>query len=97
MTDLQLATPEFIAKVTQRIVEGYQPEGIYLFGSYANGQPTIDSDLDILVIKKTEETPIKRGIEVQRLLRGLIFPMDILVYTPDEVATRPTHANAFFE
>ena len=76
-----------ILAIAQRIVAGYQPDRIILFGSYSYGTPIEDSDLDLLVIKagighKRED----RAIAVRRLLRGAGAPMDILVRTPVEVA-----------
>lgn len=57
-----------------------------LFGSYAYGQPTNDSDVDIIVIKEKTDVPMhKRGREIRKYLRGTKIPLDILVYTEDEV------------
>jgi uncharacterized protein len=39
-----------IQAFSQQIVEKFQPERIILFGSYAYGQPTEDSDVDLLII-----------------------------------------------
>ncbi|WP_211320167.1 nucleotidyltransferase domain-containing protein [Hymenobacter nivis] len=70
----------------RRIVEGYAPDRIILFGSYAYGEPTEDSDLDLLVIKAgIGPTRAERAVAVRRLLRGAGAPMDILVRTPAEV------------
>ena len=44
-----------IQVLVNEIVEGYQPEKIYLFGSYANGTATDDSDIDLFVVKNTTE------------------------------------------
>ena len=78
-------TQEKIQEIVQKIVEGYQPERIILFGSYANGTPTEDSDLDLLIVKEVEEPKFKRSSEVRKLLRGSNVAMDILVYTPAEL------------
>jgi predicted nucleotidyltransferase len=48
---------EQIRKVVKTIVEGYQPRKIILFGSYAYGHPTTDSDLDFLIIKDDDDLP----------------------------------------
>lgn len=78
-------TPDAIRSITTTIVKNYKPEKIILFGSYAWGNPNEDSDLDLFVIKNTRKKKINRGIELQNLLRGTHFPMDLLVYTPKEV------------
>ena len=80
-----MITEDQIQAVVRRIVEGYQPDRIILFGSYAYGVPTDDSDLDLLVVKAgigPERTA--RALAVRRLVRGLGVPMDILVRTPEE-------------
>ena len=43
-------TPKLLRQITRRIVDEFQPERIVLFGSYAYGKPTINSDIDILVV-----------------------------------------------
>lgn len=39
-----------ISLIVEKLVKAYQPKKIYLFGSFAWGQPNADSDLDILII-----------------------------------------------
>jgi predicted nucleotidyltransferase len=72
--------------VTKRIVEFYQPEKIILFGSYALGNANDSSDLDLLLIKDTDEAPINRAAGIRKALRDILLPMDILVYTPSEIS-----------
>jgi len=79
-------TAELLQNIVQRIVTGLHPQKIVLFGSYAYGLPSPDSDLDILVIMQTTERPDERVLAISRLLRPRQFPMDILVRTPDEIA-----------
>ena len=50
-----MVTEEQIQEIVRRIVAGYQPDRIILFGSYAYGTPTEDSDVDLLVIKADDE------------------------------------------
>jgi predicted nucleotidyltransferase len=73
-----------ISNVINRIAANINPDKIYLFGSYANGQANDDSDIDLLVVKDTSEPKYKRSIELQRLLIGSKLPVDILVYTNEE-------------
>jgi uncharacterized protein len=69
----------------QRIVEALQPERVILFGSWAHGTPTADSDVDLLVVMDTSAPPLERYLAVSRLLRPRPFPVDILVRTPAEM------------
>ena len=79
-------TQEIIRDVARTIVEHVQPEKVVLFGSCARGNLTADSDLDLLVIKESELRRDRRAQEIYRLFSRRQFPLDIVVYTPDEVA-----------
>lgn len=74
-----------LEEIVARIIEVYQPEKIILFGSYANGTAKESSDLDLLLVKQTNETPVDRATMIRKSLRSFLFPMDILVYTPEEI------------
>jgi len=80
-----MITSKQINEVVEKIVINVNPEKIYLFGSYANGTPTVDSDLDLLVIKDTDTPIYKRNTEIKKYLRGIKIPLDLFVYTPSEV------------
>lgn len=75
-----------IDNIVKTIIEGYTPEKIILFGSYANGNANNESDLDLLIIKKTNEKQSRRSRQVRYLFNTQEVAMDILVYTPDEIA-----------
>jgi predicted nucleotidyltransferase len=77
-----------IREVVREIAEKFHPEKVILFGSYAYGKPTIDSDVDLLVVMESEERPARRAIRVAHELLDIPFPMDILVRTPAEVVKR---------
>jgi predicted nucleotidyltransferase len=71
---------------TQRLVQEFQPEQIWLYGSHAWGSPHDDSDVDLLVVvPQSDESPIRRSQRAHRCLRGLRLPKDILVETRQEV------------
>jgi predicted nucleotidyltransferase len=73
-----------INDVVNRIAFGFNPDKIILFGSYAAGNPNNDSDIDLLIIKDTDLPRHKRSFNIQKLLRGSMIPIDILVYTQKE-------------
>ncbi len=85
-----------IKKITNQIVKKYQPEKIILFGSYAYGKPNRDSDVDLFIIKETENTR-----ETAREIDGSIFPrpfpIDIIVYKPEQVKKRETMGDFFIQ
>ena len=87
-------------KQFKKIVESlkkYQPEKVILFGSWAWGKPTKDSDIDILVIKKTKKDHYKRIPEARSYLHNLDQAFDILVMTPREIKKRLKLGDFFIE
>ncbi len=90
---------KLIDEIVQKIVKEYRPEKIILFGSYAYGEPHSDSDIDLLIIKKTEERPIDRRVAVRRILSdpNLRTPIESLVLTPEEIKKRQTIGDQFIE
>lgn len=60
-------------------------EQIVLFGSHARGDADEGSDLDFLVIESTVENRAQEMVRLRRVLRPLRVPVDILVYSRDEV------------
>lgn len=81
----ELVPSSTIEGVTQAIAENFHPEKIILFGSYATGNPTPDSDLDFLVVMNSDQPRYKRSLPIQLMFKPYPCAMDILVYTPDEV------------
>ncbi|MBI3335455.1 MAG: nucleotidyltransferase domain-containing protein [Candidatus Portnoybacteria bacterium] len=74
-----------IKRITQKIVKEYQPEKVILFGSWAWGKPGSDSDVDLLVVKRSQKPRLERERELQALLSHREIALDILVYTPEEL------------
>lgn len=71
--------------VVRRLVDGYDPDRVILFGSRATGRAGDDSDFDLLIVKEDERRPLDRRIEVERLLADRRMPLDVIVHTPDEM------------
>jgi predicted nucleotidyltransferase len=88
-------TEERLQEVARRIVETFNPECIILFGSCASGEPTPDSDVDLLIVMEDGEHLAERRTAVCRLFRPRPFPMDILVYTPAEIQHALALRNTF--
>ncbi|MDP2736837.1 MAG: nucleotidyltransferase domain-containing protein [bacterium] len=70
-----------IKEVADKIAKEHQPEKIILFGSYAWGEPNRDSDVDLLVVKETENTR-ETAKEIDGSIFPRPFPIDLIVYTP---------------
>lgn len=60
-------------------------EQIVVFGSHAQEQANLDSDLDLLVIEPTVENRVREMVRLRRALRPLRVPVDVLVYSRAEV------------
>jgi predicted nucleotidyltransferase len=81
----ELISAETIDGVAKAIAENFHPEKIILFGSYASGTPTPDSDLDFLVVMDSDQPRNKRSTPIRLMFSPVPCAMDILVYTPDEI------------
>lgn len=77
-------TDKKINEIANIIIKVADPDKIILFGSYATGEATTDSDIDFLVIKESHLPRHKRSVDIQMALIGSKAPMDILVYTNKE-------------
>lgn len=89
---------ETLPQATRKIVSALKPEKIILFGSYANGNPTPDSDVDLLIIMEIRSNYRETYRMVSSLLYPRQFPVDIIIKTPQEVeeAMEGGKDNSFF-
>ena len=85
LTKVKQVDDSLLQEVIRRIVQSVNPQKIILFGSYAYGKPHEGSDLDILVVMDSNLPRYKRSVPIYRALADLLIPMDILVYTPQEI------------
>lgn len=90
MVTSEKARQELIQSILKKLIAGYAPQKVILFGSYAHGKPRPGSDIDLLIIKDTSDRLIDRWVEVRRVLSdpGRKLPLETLVLTPQEVARR---------
>ncbi len=90
---------KLLSKIVEKIKKEYKPERIILFGSYAWGNPTKDSDIDLFIIKKTANSPMERWIAVRNIVykENLLIPFEPLVYTPEEVEKRLALGDSFIK
>lgn len=84
----------YIKKICQRIAEEFKPEKIILFGSYAYGKPRPDSDIDLLVVMPFEGGHFHQAFRIRQRL-ALSLPMDLLVYTPEQLQYRLDIGDSF--
>lgn len=75
-----------IEEYGRRIGCQFGAERVILFGSYARGTQSADSDIDLLVVADTNLSPTQRYCAVRRLLADVPCSFDIIVRTPEEYA-----------
>lgn len=75
-----------LQEITRRIAERWRPARIVLFGSRARGEARADSDVDLFVEMESVLPLPERAIEISRLFGLRDWGLDLVVYTPAEVA-----------
>jgi predicted nucleotidyltransferase len=83
--------------IGNKIKQEYRAERVILFGSYARGDATEDSDVDLLVVAPTKERFFVRMATVRRLIRDLRngLPVSPIVLTPAELEKRRQAGDPF--
>jgi predicted nucleotidyltransferase len=82
-------TVQDITDVVAQMVEHFHPQQVVLFGSYASGTPTLDSDVDLLVVMETPPRNVEQAVEIRKAV-NFPFPVDLIVRTPQHIAERVT-------
>lgn len=83
---------DYVEKIKQR----FNPKKVILFGSYASGKPTRDSDVDLLIIMGTKLKPIEQAVLIRKELPSP-FPLDLIVRTSKEVKRRIKEGDFFLK
>ncbi len=92
MTDLltgvtiPLEVDKIIQEMVRRVVVGFHPEMIVLFGSHARGNAGPDSDVDLLVVMPVNGSKRDLTIKIRKALAGMGLAKDVVVATPEELA-----------
>jgi predicted nucleotidyltransferase len=84
-TNMTALTPKLVEQIVNHIVAAAGPKKIILFGSYARGEARPTSDLDLLVIADSTIPRHRRSAPLYGALSKILLPMDIVVFTPEEV------------
>jgi len=80
----RLVTDELLREVVERIVDALAPERVILFGSYAEGRATADSDLDLLVVTERPLSREERLAWMQGLFRDMPLPIQAITISRQE-------------
>jgi predicted nucleotidyltransferase len=76
-----------ITELSSEIAREFEPERIILFGSYAYGTPSADSDVDLLVVLPFEGKGFHKSLEILNRINPR-FSIDLLARRPDDTARR---------
>jgi predicted nucleotidyltransferase len=87
---------KYIENLREQIVRAVRPQKIILFGSYAYGQPDVDSDVDLLVVMPFEGHPAYQATKIRSLIKSPV-PLDLLVRTPQFIARRLAMEDFFMQ
>ena len=82
-----MVTMKQIEDLALGIGKEFHPDRVVLFGSYARGKATVDSDVDMLIILPFEGKSVHQSVEMRMRLRPA-FPVDLIVRTPDHIRKR---------
>jgi predicted nucleotidyltransferase len=82
----------YAVKIKQR----FNAKEIILFGSYAYGKATKDSDIDLLVIMETKLRPIEQAVLIRKELPS-VFPLDLVVRKPKDLRERVKQGDFFLQ
>jgi predicted nucleotidyltransferase len=91
-----MVTRRQIREYAQEIARQFRPRRIILFGSYAYGKATRDSDVDLLVIMPHRGRGVEKAIEIRRKTDAP-FPMDLLVRSPQKIRQRLAWGDCFIQ
>jgi len=87
---------ETVIAQLDEVVQKYRPQKIILFGSYASGTSTRDSDIDLLIILDTHRKTWDIAVEISLMFKHSL-PMDIIVRTPQEIVKRLDDGDFFIK
>jgi predicted nucleotidyltransferase len=85
-----------IQELVKRIAEGFQPQRIILFGSYASDTPRPESDVDLLIVMDTPLREAQQALAIRQHVNPL-FGVDILVYSPARLQKRLELGDSFLQ
>lgn len=92
-----LQAKQDLTRLLNKLITGYTPQQVILFGSFAYGKPDQHSDLDLLIVKETNQSPFQRRVEVGRIVQdqSRMTPIQPLVITPQELKEQLQKGNPF--
>lgn len=84
-----------IKQYVKVLTREFSPKRVVLFGSYAKGHPTVDSDVDLLVVMDHSGDSADQALQIRRRIPRT-FPLDLLVQSHAEMQRRLARKDMFF-
>lgn len=85
-----------IQTFARKVAKEFKPQKIILFGSYAYGNPTADSDVDVLIVMSFSGRNPEKATEIWMATKPK-FPVDIMVRKPSELKKRLAMGDFFLQ
>ena len=80
-----MASQAALQDLVDRIVQRFAPERVILFGSHARGDDNPNSDVDLFIEMSVDGIVGRRATAVRKAVGSCGFPLDIVVFTSEEV------------
>jgi predicted nucleotidyltransferase len=94
--ELTKTTPEQIQRLCDEIARSFHPDRIILFGSYAYGTPSQESDVDLLVVMPFQGSSREQAVKIRSSIDTRVA-YDLIVRTPQQISERLAMGDFFFE
>jgi predicted nucleotidyltransferase len=88
---------DYLAEIVSKVTSNFKIFEMILFGSFAWGNPSENSDLDLLIVGEFDELPSRRAAKVGKVLTPRKFPIDIIVLTQEELNEKLSGGWPFYE
>ena len=83
-----MTTEAVVSVMVDGIIGRFQPSRVVLFGSRSRGDANERSDVDLFVVMSNVPDKRRAAIEIRRSMGDLPVSKDIVVASPDEIASR---------
>lgn len=89
-----MTTLNEIRSYVNNVARSFHPDQVVLFGSYADGTATQDSDVDLLVVMNHPGRDVEQAFKIRRSIERS-FPLDLIVRKPSEMRRRLKQRDTF--